>query len=238
MPAGYRVCLPYVGDSLPYSTLVMYRPLATILLATPLAAGPLVARADIYGYVDASGTAHFSNVPNDARYELIVRTAPEPGPTGAVARGDEQRARFWLARSGEYDAAIRRAAEATKVRPELVRAVIVVESGFNPRALSRRGAIGLMQLLPATARRYGAFNAFEPEQNIRAGTHYLADLITHFGPARLDLVLAAYNAGVDAVHRFGNQIPPFKETQGYVPNVLRMYQALRKQAADAAGGDS
>ena len=206
------------------------------VLALALGAVAPLCRADIYAYTDPSGTTHFSNVPNDARYKLIVR-APVETPAGVPA--DARRAAVWLARSGDYDAAIGRAADAANVQAELVRAVIVVESGFNPRAISRRGAVGLMQLLPSTARRYGAFNAFDPEQNIRAGAHYLADLITRYGKDKLELVLAAYNAGEGAVARYGGRIPPYKETRAYVPNVLRMYRALLVQsAASAAGTDS
>lgn len=186
-----------------------------------------VSQADIYTYVDAAGTAHFTNVPDDPRYTLVVRTPVEPA---AARPADARRAAAWLARSADYDAAIARAAGEARVRPELVRAVIVVESGFNPRAISRRGAIGLMQLLPTTARRYGAFNAFDPEQNIHAGARYLADLIARYGDDRLELALAAYNAGEDAVERYGRRIPPFKETRAYVPSVLKMYHALRAQS--------
>jgi soluble lytic murein transglycosylase-like protein len=95
-----------------------------------------------------------------------------------------------------------------------------------------------MQLLPTTARRYGAFNAFDPEQNIRAGALYLADLITRFGEQKLDLVLAAYNAGENAVEKYGRRVPPYRETRAYVPNVLRMYQALRAQTLLAANTES
>jgi soluble lytic murein transglycosylase-like protein len=200
-----------------------------VIIVAGLAAGP--ARADIYAYTDPAGTTHFSNVPDDARYKLIVRTPQEP----AAASGGS-RAAVWLARSVDYDAAIERAAFATEVHPALLRAVIVVESGFNPRAVSRRGAVGLMQLLPSTARRYGAFNAFDPEQNIHAGARYLATLITRYGENRLDLVLAAYNAGEAAVERYGQHIPPYSETRAYVPNVLKMYHALRDLAPISASG--
>ena len=202
----------------------------TIGLACFLGTASVAARADIYAFTDASGVTHFTNLPDDPRYELIVRSPPE---VKAAAPVDARRAAAWLARSSSYDAAITRAARDTLVQPELVRAVIVVESGFNPRAISRRGAIGLMQLLPSTARRYGAFNAFDPEQNIRAGVKYLADLISRYGEGRLDLVLAAYNAGENAVERYGNRIPPYRETQAYVPNVIRMYHALRAQVQPA-----
>ena len=202
-----------------------------VVLALGLVASPC--RADIYAYTDTSGTTHFSNVPNDTRYKLIIRT-PVESPAGTPA--DAQRAAAWLARSAQYDAAISRAADAANVQAELVRAVIVVESGFNPRAISRRGAVGLMQLLPSTARRFGAFNAFDPEQNIRAGAHYLAELIARYGSSKLELVLAAYNAGENAVARYGGRVPPFKETRAYVPNVLRMYRALLAQSAASAPG--
>src|SRR5258708_36136770 len=205
---------------------MMNRLVASGLFLALVSVAPLC-RADIYAYTDAAGTTHFTNVPVDARYQLIVRTPP--AGTALTGTQDARRAATWLARSADYDAAITRAAGAAKVRPELVRAVIVAESGFNPRAISRRGAIGLMQLLPTTARRYGAFNAFDPEQNITAGALYLADLIARFGEQKLDLVLAAYNAGENAVEKYGRHIPPYRETRAYVPNVLKMYQALRAQ---------
>jgi len=203
-------------------------------LVVALGAGASVCQADIYAYTDGAGTTHFTDHPNDPRYKLVLHTPLAP-PAGAPS-ADAKRASAWLARSVQYDAAITRAAVEANVRPELVRAAIVVESGFNPRAISRRGAIGLMQLLPATARHYGAFNAFDPEQNIHAGAHYLADLIARYGGEKLELVLAAYNAGEDAVERYGRRIPPFKETQAYVPNVLRMYRALRAQSLGAEPG--
>lgn len=211
---------------------MLYRTI-TIGLVAALGAAASVCHADIYAYTDSAGTTHFTDHPDDARYKLILRT-----PVDSTARqtADSKRASAWLARSADYDAAISRAAGAARIQPELVRAVIVVESGFNPRAISRRGAVGLMQLLPATARRYGAFNAFDPEQNIYAGAYYLAELIARYGSDKLELVLAAYNAGENAVERYGRRIPPFKETQAYVPNVLRMYHALRAQSAQAEPG--
>ncbi len=177
------------------------------------------ARADIYSFVDASGVTHLSNVPVDSRYRLLLATpvAERPDPPGK-----------YLARSADYDPMIERAARAAALRPELVRAVIVVESAFNPRAVSKRGAQGLMQLKPSTARRYGVSNAFDPEQNITAGAHYLRDLLRRFGND-LELTLAAYNAGEEAVERYGRSIPPFAETRHYVPAVLRVYRKLLAQ---------
>jgi soluble lytic murein transglycosylase-like protein len=200
----------------------------TALLAT----GSMAARADIYAFTDGAGTTHFSNIPDDVRYKLIVKS-PAEATVALPMSHDAKRAASWLARSSQYDAAIGRAARLADVHPELLRAVIVVESGFNPRAISRRGAVGLMQLMPTTARRYGAFNAFDPEQNIGAGARYLAELIGHYGIDHLELVLAAYNAGENAVARYGQRIPPYRETQAYVPNVIRMYHALRAQVQQA-----
>jgi soluble lytic murein transglycosylase-like protein len=199
----------------------MYRAaLLPRLAVTLLAAGTAdLARADIYSFVDGSGVTHFSNVPVDGRYRLLLATPPENRAT---------RPQNWLGKSAIFEPLIQRAARSQAVRPELVRAVIVVESAFNPRAVSRRGAVGLMQLRPATARRYGVADAFDPEQNITAGVHYLRDLLTRYGN-NLELTLAAYNAGEDAVERYGHRIPPFSETEHYVPTVLRIYRSLLAQ---------
>jgi soluble lytic murein transglycosylase-like protein len=202
-------------------------------VAAVLALVASTARADIYAYTDASGNAHFSNVPDDQRYKLVVRTPVDADP---AIKAQPERTAAWLARSASFDRAIEAAAAKTLVSPQLLRAVIVVESGFNPRAISRRGAIGLMQLMPQTARRYGAFNAFDPEQNIRAGAQYLADLMLRFGPDKLELVIAAYNAGEGAVEKYGRKIPPYRETRAYVPNVLRMYRVLQAQARPLSQG--
>jgi len=214
---AYPTCYVLRAES---KTQPMYAPkglrLAMILLA---AAAWGAARADIYSFVDASGVTHLSNVPVDSRYRLLLATpvAERPDPPGK-----------YLARSADYDPMIERAARAAALRPELVRAVIVVESAFNPRAVSKRGAQGLMQLKPSTARRYGVSNAFDPEQNITAGAHYLRDLLRRFGND-LELTLAAYNAGEEAVERYGRSIPPFAETRHYVPAVLRVYRKLLAQ---------
>jgi soluble lytic murein transglycosylase-like protein len=186
-----------------------------------LGAAATAARADIFAYTDDRGTIHYTNHPDNPLYQLMVR-APR---ADAGRQVDPVRAAAWLARAADYDATIESAARDATIQPALVRAVIVVESGFNPRAISRKGALGLMQLLPATARRYGAFNALDPEQNIRAGARYLADLLYRFD-SNLELALAAYNAGEAAVLRHGRHIPPFRETRAYVPNVLQVYHTL------------
>ena len=181
---------------------------------------PGFARADIFAFTDSNGVTHFSNVPSDARFKLLI--AAQSTPAAIVAPG---KAVDWLARSAKYDQAIAGAAKDNTIQAALVRAVIVVESGFNPRAVSKRGAVGLMQLLPATARRYGVKDIYNPEQNIRAGTRYLSDLLTRFD-SNLELALAAYNAGEEAVERYGRRIPPYAETLNYVPSVMRVYERL------------
>jgi soluble lytic murein transglycosylase-like protein len=177
--------------------------------------------ADIYYYVDAAGSAHFSNVPADQHYQLLL-AAPRTDHANSGA------AVAWLTRASRFDHLIEDAAHAHAVQSALVRALIVVESGFNPRALSKRGAIGLMQLRPETARRYGVRDIYDPAQNIRAGVRYLSDLMTLYD-SNTELALAAYNAGEAAVARYGGHIPPYRETQEYVPNVLRVYRLLTSQ---------
>lgn len=120
------------------------------------------------------------------------------------------------------------AARSANLDPALVHAVIAVESAYNPAARSAKGAIGLMQVLPETALRYGVADpAISPEANLRAGTRYLSYLMELFD-SRFDLVLAAYNAGENAVLRYGQRIPPFRETQQYVPAVLAKYREWKE----------
>jgi soluble lytic murein transglycosylase-like protein len=154
---------------------------------------------------------------------------PTVSPTEAAAGPSKKASIGWLARSAQYDGVIRGAAKDATIQAALVRAVIVVESGFNPRATSTKGAIGLMQLLPATAKRYGVKNIYDPEQNVRAGAHYLSDLLVRFD-SNLELALAAYNAGEEAVERYGRHVPPFRETLAYVPSVMKVYQRLMDRA--------
>ncbi|MDP9014053.1 MAG: lytic transglycosylase domain-containing protein [Pseudomonadota bacterium] len=199
-------------------------PIAILLLAA--AAAPGVARADVYSFTDADGVAHFSNVPSDSRYRLLIAT---PSDTPVAAASSKEHSIDWLARSAQYDGVISGAAKSATIQAALVRAVIVVESGFNPRAVSKKGAIGLMQLQPATAKRYGVKNIYDPEQNVRAGARYLSDLLARFD-SNLELALAAYNAGEEAVERYGRHVPPFRETLAYVPSVMRVYQRLMDQA--------
>lgn len=193
-----------------------------LLLGLSFACAAAAASADIYAFVDDSGVTHLSNVPVDPRFQMLLAS-----PRERTRSGDAFDAVF-LAAAGRFDPFIDSAATDLAVAPELLRAVIVVESGFNARAISHAGAAGLMQLMPGTARRYGVRDRFDPEQNIRAGARHLKWLIERYDND-IKLALAAYNAGEDAVDRCGRCIPRFRETQAYVPKVWRIYQSLLAQ---------
>ncbi len=137
------------------------------------------------------------------------------------------------ASASAYDSLVIEHATRQALRPELVRAVIQVESGFNPRALSAKGAMGLMQLMPATARSLGVRNAYDPAENIRGGTTYLRRLLDRYD-GNEELALAAYNAGAGAVDRYGKQVPAYRETRDYVKKVRA--KAGRAPAVSLAGG--
>jgi len=192
------------------------------LIATLLMAYTVAAHPKIFTYVDADGLRHYTDVPDNNRYRLLILS-----PKDRTASGDRYDS-ILLAKAGQYDSIIEKAAIFASVEPNLLRAVIVVESGFNSRAVSKRGAMGLMQLMPATATRFGVSNPYDPRENVRAGARYLKFLIDRFGQ-NIRLALAAYNAGEEAVARNGGQIPPFTETMAYVPRVLKIYSMLREQ---------
>jgi soluble lytic murein transglycosylase-like protein len=192
-----------------------------LLIPVLLMAASAPAHSRIYAYVDAEGLRHYTDTPDNSRYRLLALSHDR------TASGDRYDS-LLLAKAGQYDSIIEGAAMSASVEPNLLRAVILVESGFNPRAVSKRGAVGLMQLMPATATRFGVSNPYDPRDNVRAGARYLKFLIDRFGQD-VRLALAAYNAGEDAVDRNGGQIPPFTETMAYVPRVLKIYRMLREQ---------
>jgi soluble lytic murein transglycosylase-like protein len=191
-------------------------------LAILLPASALAANSKIYTYLDAQGLRHYTDVPDNSRYRLLALS-----PQDRTASGDRYDA-LLLSKATQYDSIIENAAMSAAVEPNLLRAVIVVESGFNSHAVSKRGAVGLMQLMPATATRFGVSNPYDPRQNVHAGARYLKFLIDRFRND-IRLALAAYNAGEDAVDRNGGQIPPFYETQVYVPRVMKIYRMLTEQ---------
>lgn len=181
-----------------------------------LIAGPV--QADIHAFMDSGGVVHFTNVPSDPRYAGMVRTpyrVPGPMPVKTSYRP--------AVNPDRYAPLVEQAAREHRVDRALLQAMIAAESGFDPRAVSPKGAVGLMQLMPETARRYGVRNPYDPADNIRGGARYLRDLMQKFNND-LSLTLAAYNAGEDAIVQYGNRIPPYRETLQYVPRVLTLYR--------------
>ncbi|HEV7822197.1 MAG TPA: transglycosylase SLT domain-containing protein [Burkholderiales bacterium] len=198
-----------------------------------LASAP--AHADVYRSLDAEAPTVLTDVPpTEGRWEQIV--TDEPAPVTAMPANDGQRedSRSRAADNrANYARYIQAAAIEHNVDAALIRAVITAESGYNPSAVSRAGAVGLMQLMPETASRYNVIDSHDPEQNIHGGTRYLRDLLTLF-KNDLRLTIAAYNAGEQAVMKYRNRIPPYRETLAYVPKVMKFYANLRSGRAAAA----
>ena len=197
--------------------------LSVLVGALALGAGP--ALADIYMYKDERGVVHFTNIPNgDKRYRMVRKEETTSAYTRAAGLPQYVLPTAELIR--QYSSIIETAAKTHGVETALVHAVITAESGYNPRAVSRAGAQGIMQLMPDTARRFGVQNSFDASQNIHGGVKYLRELLTMFNGNR-ELALAAYNAGENAVIRAGNRIPPYAETMHYVPKVLGFYRKFQ-----------
>ena len=196
--------------------------LAACAVLTFCAASPC--RADrLYGYADEHGVFNFSDAPSDPRHRLILEVSPSrpaPGSVGARAKAASVR------RSpDQLTPLIHDAARRHRLDPALIEAVAFVESRFDERARSPKGALGLMQLMPATATRFGVSDPLDARQNLAGGAQYLRELLDRF--ASLPLALAAYNAGEGAVERYGGSVPPYAETMMYVPRVLERYRALQ-----------
>ncbi len=200
----------------------MHRPVACAMLFVGTLLAPAVS-ADIFRYVDRNGDVHYTHVPNDSRYKIHRRVDDTNPITNTLAKEIRH---YGPGVRKRYEEDILAAASENNVDPALIHAVISAESGYNPFARSRQGAAGLMQLMPETARRFGARNRLDPGQNIRAGVRYLRMLMDLFDND-LELVLAAYNAGENAVIRFGHRVPPYSETMIYVPRVLEYYERYR-----------
>jgi len=186
----------------------MPRTAAALTLAASLASVSAV-QGQVYTRRNVNGVVEATNVPDSAGFDL---TYPGKG-TLIHSRGFHRNQAYW----SMYDHHVGEAAQLHQVSPDLVKAVISVESEFDQWAVSSKGARGLMQLMPDTARRLGVGDSFDARQNIFAGTQYLRQMLDQFG-GDVDLALAAYNAGPNAVLRYGG-IPPYRETRGYVQKV-------------------
>jgi soluble lytic murein transglycosylase-like protein len=187
--------------------------------------------AQIYGGVNASGTIVLSSTATAEASDVLV-AAPPPTPSEKMSQpgSGTLKPNQWVNRADvkALDPLILASSQTHRVPASLIRAVIAIESNFNPNAVSPKGARGLMQLMPATAKRFGAKNSFDPHDNISAGAKYLRWLLDAFGND-MSLALAAYNAGENAVLRAGNKIPNYSETMQYVPKVLTAYQGFPAQ---------
>ena len=177
-------------------------------------AAPVPASAQIFSWRDANGNLVLSN--RKPGNEAQVRSY-------AVPESDRVRVTRYAtpSRSRRYDGLIQEHARLNGVRTDLVRAVVQVESAFNPAARSPKGAMGLMQLMPGTAREYGVTDPYDPSQNIRAGVAYLRQLLNRYQDNE-ELALAAYNAGPGAVDKHGESVPPYRETRNYVAKINQM----------------
>jgi soluble lytic murein transglycosylase-like protein len=177
------------------------------------------ARAQIYSGTTASGALLLSSNMDNEATQLLVAPAvvPELPPAAEIVRASVSPIPL------SFAPFIHEASLTYRLPVALIHAVIAVESNYNPRALSAKGAQGLMQLMPTTARRFGAVDVFDPRNNILAGSHYLRWLMDYF-EQNVELTLAAYNAGETAVVQAGRRIPKFAETERYVPKVLALYQ--------------
>lgn len=183
---------------------------STFLMTFLLLAIPGDGFGDIYRYVDAQGVVHFTNTPTNSRYSFYRKESGGGGRGGNQAVGE----------------IIRNYARQFKLEEALIRAVIKVESDYNPLAVSHKGAMGMMQLIPETARLMKVRDPYNMEENIRGGSRYLRLMLDEFG--EIELALAAYNAGPGAVRRYRG-IPPFAETRSYVERVKKAMHHYRQQ---------
>lgn len=183
---------------------------AIVIAALILLASPSSASADIYRYIDENGVMHFTNAPTSDKFKLFMR---------------ERKAFISKLDSNQFDPIIADASQKYGLEAPLIKAVIKAESDFDPNAISHKGARGLMQIMPMNFRLLNVENPFDPNQSIEAGARYLRDMMDRYN-GKINLSLAAYNAGPGAVDRYGG-VPPYQETEEYIERVMRYYQRYK-----------
>ncbi len=185
-----------------------------LLCAAMVVMWPGYSYADIYKFVDAKGNVFFTDKAKNKKYKRVV--------ISKKSRNRRVSSKIVKQRRKKVEPIIARVANKHQLDPKLLHAIIRAESAYDHLAVSHAGAVGLMQLMPATAKRFGVTNRRDPVQSIEGGARYLKKLLAEFNSN--DLAIAAYNAGEGAVHKYGNRIPPYKETRTYVKRVLANYQ--------------
>jgi soluble lytic murein transglycosylase-like protein len=216
-----------------------------ILMGVWFSLAATTARADIYAFIDEQGSAHFAVEKIDARYELYLK-GDQSFDSSDLGKGITVKPALMRYLSEhpnlkKFEPLLKHAATEYAVDPALLKAVMAAESGFNPSAISPKGAVGLMQVMPATAERYGLHGdakktvtqkLADPKTNIDLGARYLRDLHKMF-PKQQHLVLASYNAGEGAVQKYRNMVPPYPETRNYVQLVTQFYRLYKPKVTQS-----
>ena len=190
-----------------------------LLLCLYPASFPNIWADEIYVYKDAGGHVHLTDRPPHDGFQKITSRQWMHKPMRSLDTGSFAKNRK------RYSSLVSKSARHYRVDRSLLDALITAESAYDPKAVSKAGAVGLMQLMPGTAKRYGISDRYNPEANVDAGTRYLKDLLLQFN--NTELALAAYNAGENNVIRYGHKIPPFKETRRYVKKVMYYWDQYR-----------
>ena len=186
--------------------------LLAVMVMVLLSSTPL--RADIYMYVDRDGVVHFTNAPTASENDYRVYVKEKKVYSSQIYSPQS------------FEDYIRQASDRYGISFPLLKAIIKAESDFNPRAVSKKGAMGLMQIMPENIKAMNISNPFDPLENILGGARYFREMLDRF-EGHLSLSLAAYNAGPTAVERYNNQIPPYKETENYIERVLKFYSSYQ-----------